>query len=334
MQNNSIVFGLSASMNLAKEIATKANIPFGEMKVSHFADNEIIVVPMDNVRGKDVIIVQSVCRPVNDNLMELLIAIDALKRASARSVNLICPYLGYARQDRKSKAREPISFKLVANLLTKAGADRILTFDLHSAQTQGFFDIPFDNLEASWSLISALFHKYTDLDKITVVSPDYGSTKRSREISDMFQFDLAIVDKRRPEANKVEICNILGEVAGRDCIIVDDMIDTGGTMLANAKLIKSKGAKRIFVLATHALFNRDCPEKFQAALADGTITEVFVTNTIERAPEPGITQVNIAEPLAAACRIYSEGTGSMTHVFDATKYDIVKNVNKKINGTK
>ncbi len=331
---NSIVFGLTASAKLAKEVAELANIPFGEMKVSHFADNEVLVVPMCNVRGKDVIIIQSVCRPVNDNLMELLIAIDALKRASAKSVNLICPYLGYARQDRKSKAREPISFKLVANLLTKAGADRILTFDLHSAQTQGFFDIPFDNLEASWTLISALLKKHHDLEKITVVSPDYGSTKRSREISDSFKWDLAIVDKRRPEANKVEICNILGEVKDRDCIIVDDMIDTGGTMLANAKLIKSLGARRIFVLATHALFNRDCLPKFQAAIADGTITEVFVTNTIEREPVEGITQVNIAKPLVAACRIYSDGTGSMTHVFDAAKYAKVEKINNKLNGNK
>lgn len=331
---NSIVFGLTASVKLAKEVAELANIPYGEMKVSHFADNEVLVVPMCNVRGKDVIIIQSVCKPVNDNLMELLIAIDALKRASAKSVNLICPYLGYARQDRKSKAREPISFKLVANLLTKAGADRVLTFDLHSAQTQGFFDIPFDNLEASWTLISTLLKKYNDLEKITVISPDYGSTKRSREISDSFGWELAIVDKRRPEANKVEICNILGDVEGRDCIIVDDMIDTGGTMLENAKLIKSKGAKRIFVLATHALFNRDCLPKLQEALKNGVIEQVFVTNTIEREPIDGITQVNIAKPLAAASRIYSDGTGSMTHVFDSTKYAKVKKINNKLNDNK
>lgn len=324
-ERNIVVFGLSASKNLVHNLCKKLNIKEGEIEINRFADGEILVKPKHYVRGKDVILIQSTGRPVNENYMELLIAIDALKRASARTINVVVPYFGYSRQDRKSKPREPITFKLIANMIEDAGATRILTWDIHSAQTQGFFDIPFDSIEAVWILLNAFIEK-THINKFTIVAPDYGAVKRARDISLRLQVPLAIIDKRRPKPNEVEICNILGDVKNQNCVIADDMIDTGGTIVNGAKILKEKGAKTVSVLVTHALFNRDAIDKLRQAVNDHIIDYIFVTDTIEREPLDFVNVVSVVDQLEGIYKVYEAGGGSMSVVMDKPTEEIVNKI--------
>ncbi len=281
-KKNYVIVGLSNGKKLAEATAKILGVKASHADTFRFADGEILVKLQQTVRGKDVYVFQSTSNPVNDNLMELLIAIDALKRASAKSINVIIPYYGYARQDRKSSGREPITAKLVASFLERAGANKVILLDIHAEQTQGFFDIPVDTLKATYILLDEFVktHKMKDL---CVVSPDYGGVKRARNISIKLNVPLAIIDKRRPAPNKVEISNVLGDVKGKDCLLVDDMIDTGGTVLAGAKILKEKGAKSINIMCTHAVFSNNAIEKFKTAIKNKELDNLYITDSIPEA---------------------------------------------------
>ena len=261
MKNKITVFSLSASKELANDIAEKLGTKVGKSKVHHFADGEILVEIDESVRGKDVFIVQSTSNPVTENLMEILVLVDALKRASAKEITAIIPYFGYARQDRKAKPRQPITSKLVADLLTVAGVTRVVTVDLHAAQIQGFFDIPVDEMQAL-PLISNYF-KRKNMEDICVVSPDHGGATRARKLAVALDAPVAIIDKRRPKPNVAEIMGVLGDVSGKNCIMIDDMIDTGGTIVAGIEMLKEKGAKSISVACTHPVFSGPAVERLQ-----------------------------------------------------------------------
>ena len=239
-----LVFALSSSIELAKEIVAELGLPLGECEVKHFADGEIMVELGQSVRGKHVYIVQSTCNPVSTNLMEVLIAIDACKRASAAHITVIMPYFGYARQDRKARPRQPITSKLVASLLETAGANRVITMELHATQIQGFFDIPADDISAM-SIIGNYFRSL-DLENIVVVSPDHGGVTRARKLAEMLHAPLAIIDKRRPKPNVAEAMNLIGDVDGKTAILVDDIVDTAGTLVSGIQMLRDKGAKPIY----------------------------------------------------------------------------------------
>ena len=265
----------SANSELAEEISSKLDIPLTPIEVKRFNDGEIYCKVGKSVRGCKVFVIQSTSNPVNENLMELLILVDALKRASASEITAIIPYYGYARQDRKAEPREPITAKLVANLLTKAGVDRVITFDLHVEQIQGFFDIPVDNLEAIPQIAEYLLDKRV-VDPI-VVSPDVGGTKRAIKLAKLIDAPLAIIDKRRPGHGESKIVNVVGEVEGKTVILVDDIIDTAGTISKAAEVMLEKGAKEVYICASHAVFSGKAIEK----LSSDAIKEVIVTNTIK-----------------------------------------------------
>ena len=268
------LFSGNSNPELAKKIADILQIPLGKIKVGRFADGEIDVKIGENIRGADCYIVQSTCSPVNENLMELLVMIDAFKRASAGRIIAVIPYFGYARADRKAEPRVPISAKLVANLLTVAGADRVITIDLHAPQIQGFFDIPVDNLYARPVFLEYI--KDMDLSNTVVVSPDIGSVDRARSFAKRLDLGLVIVDKRRPRPNMTEVYNIIGKVDGMNCFIFDDMIDTAGTLTSVCGAIKEAGAKNIIAFATHGVFSRDAIERINRS----DISEVIITDTI------------------------------------------------------
>lgn len=281
-KNNYVIFGLSKAKDIVKKVCDILKVKPGEIKTFNFADGEILVKSNQTVREKDVYIFQSTSKPVNDSLMELLIAIDALKRASAKSINVIIPYYGYARQDRKSQGREPITAKLVANFLETAGATKVILMDIHADQIQGFFNIPVDTLKASWMMLAEISEKYKNRD-LCIVSPDYGGVKRARSIAQCLHVPLAIIDKRRPAPNKVEVSNVLGNVENKDCILVDDMIDTGGTILSAAKLLKEKGVKSISIMCTHAVFSNNAIDKFREAINEGIVSNLYITDSIPEA---------------------------------------------------
>lgn len=279
LYKNVKIMGLSSGAYLAKKIAKLNKMEYVEAKVSRFADGEICVTPQQTVRHSHVIVFQSLVKPVNESLMELLICIDALKRASANTISVFIPYYAYARQDRKTSGREPITAKLVANLIQAAGATRVCLIDIHSEQIQGFFDIPVDVILAGSELLSSVIKKI-NLKNAVVVAPDYGSVKRSRKIAEGLNCKLAILDKRRPKPNVAQILHILGNVKGKDCIICDDMIDTAGTIVLASQAIKEAGAKSITVLATHGVFSDPATERLTKAFDDGIITALYVSNTI------------------------------------------------------
>jgi len=282
------LFALSSNKPLAQEISEKLGVPLSTCEVTRFADGEISVNIDETVRGHKVFIVQSTSSPVNENLMELLIFIDALKRASAKEINIVLPYYGYSRQDRKAQSRQPISAKLVADLLTVAGATRVICLDLHAAQIQGFFNIPIDNLTAM-----PLFQHYIENSKIEngiVVSPDHGGANRARKLADVFHWDIAIIDKRRPQPNVSEVMNIIGDVSGKNCIIVDDIIDTAGSVYNAAKALKANGAKDVYVFASHAVFSGEAVNR----LSEETLfKKVVVTNSIELPEEKKFSNLDI-----------------------------------------
>ena len=304
------IFTGNAYPKAAEDIAKNLGLPLGKCAVGHFADGEVSVSPEETVRGSDVFIVQSTCNPVNDNLMELIIMIDAFRRASAGRITAVIPYFGYARQDRKAKARDPISAKVVANMLTAAGADRVLTMDLHAAQIQGFFDIPVDHLMGAPILtpyFQPIVHHHED--EYVAVSPDHGSVNRVRKFAEKLDIPLAIIDKRRPKANVSEVMNIIGDVKGKKCIIMDDMVDTAGTHCGAAKaLIEVGGALSVTACATHGPLSGPAIERIQNSVLD----ELVLLDTIpiseeKRAACNKITVLPVAPVFAEAIeRIYGD----------------------------
>jgi ribose-phosphate pyrophosphokinase len=300
------VFSGSSNPALTEEICNYLEIVPGSLKISHFSDGESSVAINENVRGINCFVIQPTCRPVNQNLMELLIIIDALKRASAGSIVCILPYYGYARQDRKVKPRTPISAKLVANLITIAGASRVLIVDLHAGQIQGFFDIPVDHLTALPVLVEKLKQNFHTED-LVVVSPDAGGVERAREYSMRLHCPLAIIDKRRPEPNKCEVMNIVGDVRGKKAVIVDDMIDTAGTLTKAAQSVMDHGAVEVYALAAHGIFSGNAVE----TILNSPLRKIWVTNTIPlldnaRATEK-IEQLSLGKLLGEAIKRIHHG---------------------------
>ncbi|MDD3066082.1 MAG: ribose-phosphate pyrophosphokinase [Endomicrobiaceae bacterium] len=285
----------TANSKLAQEISQKLGIEISETKIGHFSDGEIQVKIIDNVRGADCYIIQPTCTPVNENIMQLLIVADALKRASAKRITAVIPYYGYARQDRKAEPRVPITSKLIANLITASGINRILTMDLHAGQIQGFFDIPVDHLYGTPVLLKYFQDK--KLDNPMVVSPDAGGVERARAFAKHLNADLAIVDKRRPKPNEAAIMNIIGDVKDRNAIILDDMIDTAGTLTKVAEAIKNAGANQVYAAASHGVLSGEALKKIK----DSCLEEVVITDSIPHYnEEPKIKVLSIASLFAEA----------------------------------
>ncbi len=309
-----MVFTGNANRELAQNIAKVLNIPLGKATVESFSDGEVMVEILDHVRGKDVFIVQPTCMPANDNLMELMVMTDAIRRASARRITMVIPYMGYSRQDRRPRsARVAITAKVVANMLTGVGADRVLTVDLHADQIQGFFECPVDNVYASPVLLGDIWkHKYDDL---VVVSPDVGGVVRARALAKLLDVELAIIDKRRPRANVAKVMNIIGEVEGRVCVLIDDMVDTAGTLCAAAAALKEKGALRVVAYCTHPVLSGAAIQNLEKSVLD----ELVVTNTIPLQANAAncekIRVLSISEMLAEAMyRISNEESVSSLYM--------------------
>lgn len=301
-----ILVGLSASKKMTDLIANHLGVKPCNIDILHFSDGEILVRSAQPLRNKHVIVVQSTSKPVNENVMELLIAIDSFKRASAKSINVIIPYYGYARQDRKSLGREPITAKLIAKLIQETGASHVTIVEIHSEQQQGFFDVPVDTLSSMFTIMKEI-KKVVNLENAVIVSPDYGSVKRSRNISHKYDLPLVILDKRRPRPNMAEISNVLGEVNGKDCIIFDDIIDTGGTIIAACKILKEKGARDITIAACHGILSADAEDKINKAIDAGVIKNVFVSNSIESVYDSKVKNlkiVDLSHYLAEVIKIY------------------------------
>ena len=293
-----VVFSGNANRPLAENVVSYLNMSLGKATVGRFSDGEVMVEIMENVRGKDVFIVQPTCAPTNDNLMELLVMVDALRRASAYRITAVIPYFGYSRQDRRPRsARVPITAKVVANMIESVGANRVLTVDLHADQIQGFFDVPVDNVYASPILLGNIWkHKY---DNLIVVSPDVGGVVRARAIAkNLDDAELAIIDKRRPQPNEAKVMNVIGDVEGRTCVLVDDLVDTAGTLCEAARALKEHGAVRVVAYCTHPVLSGSAVENINASELD----ELVVTDTIPLRAEakgcPRIRQISIAEMLA------------------------------------
>ena len=300
------MFSGSANLPLAEEICAYLEVPMGKVKVSRFSDGETFVEIGENVRGVNCFVVQPTSHPVNENLMELLITIDALRRSSAGSIIAIIPYFGYARQDRKVKPRTPITAKLVANLISAAGADRVLSMDLHAGQIQGFFNIPVDHLYAMPILLAELSKRYRGPETV-VVSPDAGGVERARAFSKRLEASLAIIDKRRPQANQAEVMNVIGDVKGKDAILIDDMIDTAGTLTKAAAAVLASGARSVSAAATHGVLSGPAIDRVQ----ESCISQLYVTNTVPlsdrgRACEK-IHQLSVARLLGEAIKRIHHG---------------------------
>lgn len=308
------LFTGNAHKELAQEVASYLGIPVGNATVTKFSDGEIMVHIHENVRGNDVFVVQPTCMPVNHNIMELLLMVDALKRASTKRITAVMPYYGYSRQDRKVQPRVPISAKLVADLITAAGTNRVLTMDLHAAQIQGFFNIPVDNLYASPVLLDYVQKKYTT-ENLVIVSPDAGGVERARSFAKRLKSSIAIIDKRREAANISQIMNVIGEVEGKNSIILDDMIDTGGTIIKAATALMEKGAKQVIAACTHPVLSDSAVEKVN----NSVIKELIVTNTVpfdnKKEQCKKLTVLSIAPLLGEAIkRIHEESSISSLFV--------------------
>jgi len=281
------LFAGRANPRLARDIAEYLGIALGDIEVRSFSDKEVYVEINENVRGKDIFLIQSTCPPANESLMELLIMIDAFQRASARRITAVIPYYGYARQDRKDQPRVPITAKLVANLITVAGADRVLTIDLHAGQIQGFFDIKVDHLFAAPIFVD--YFKEKDFDDLVVLSPDVGGVRRARAYARRLNAPLAIVDKRRPMANEAQVLHIVGEVKGKHVLIVDDMIDTGGTMIAAMEVLKEKGAREIYASCTHPVLSGGTRDRIERS----SLKELVVTDTIPLVENRKVSKIGV-----------------------------------------
>ncbi len=307
--NDIKIFAANSNKELAQKIADQLGLPLSKCEVGTFSDGEIAVSVGETVRGSDVFIIQSTCTPVNNNLMELLIMIDAMKRASAGRITAVIPYFGYARQDRKSKSRDPISAKLVADLITTAGADRVLTMDLHAAQIQGFFNIPLDHLVGM--PILAKHFEQENLDNLVVVSPDLGSVNRARTFASRLDAPIAIIDKRRPKPNVSEIMHIIGDIKDKNVLIIDDIIDTAGTLCNAANALKERGARSVRACATHGILSGPAVERIR----DSAIEELVLLDTIPLTAEKSLDkiQVETVAPIFAQAiqRIYSDQSVSI-----------------------
>ena len=308
-----MVFTGNANAKMAQDVAKYLGQSIGRAIVGKFSDGEVMVELLENVRGKDVFVLQSTCAPTNDNLMELLVMVDALKRSSAARVTAAIPYFGYARQDRRPRsARVAISAKVVANMLASVGVARVLTMDLHADQIQGFFDLPVDNIYAAPVLLGDVWKQR--YENLIVVSPDVGGVVRARALAKRLESDLAIIDKRRPKANVSEVMNVIGEVEGRTCVIMDDMVDTAGTLVKAADVLKERGAKKVYSYCTHAVFSGPAIDRIQASKLD----EVVVTDTIPLAADgkkcAKVRQLSVAFLFAETIRRISDGE-SVTSLF-------------------
>ena len=307
-----LVFTGNANPALAAEIAGNLGIGLGAADVGRFSDGEVTVELKQNVRARDVFVVQSTCAPTNENLMELLIMVDALKRASVERICAVIPYFGYARQDRRPRStRVPISAKVVANLLQTVGVNSVLTMDLHADQIQGFFDIPVDNIYASPVLLGDL--RLKSYDDLLVVSPDVGGVVRARALAKQLNCDLAIIDKRRPKANVSEVMHVIGDIEGRNCVIMDDMIDTAGTLVKAAEVLKERGARKVYAYCTHPIFSGPAIERISQGTA---LDEVVVTNTIPLSDAashcPKIRQLSVAPLIAQTIQRIARGESVMS----------------------
>jgi ribose-phosphate pyrophosphokinase len=310
---NTVLFTGNANPVLAQEMATHLGVELGQAEVGRFSDGEVTVEIQQNVRARDVFVVQPTCSPTNENLMELFIMVDALKRASARRITAVIPYYGYARMDRRPRSmRVPISAKVVANMLQTVGVERVLTMDLHADQIQGFFDIPVDNIYASPVLLSDL--KSKAYPNLVVISPDVGGVVRARALAKQLGCDLAIIDKRRPTANVSEVMHVIGEIEGRNCVIMDDMIDTAGTLVKAAEVLKERGAQSVYAYCTHPVFSGPAVDRINSSHID----EVVITNTIPLSPAAQactkIRQLSVAFLFAETIRRISDGE-SVTSLF-------------------
>lgn len=298
------IFSLNSNRPLAEKIAEDVGVKLGKLSVDRFSDGEIQINIEESIRGDNVYIVQSTSAPVNDNLMELLIMIDALRRASAKTINVVIPYYGYARQDRKARSREPITAKLVANMLQNSGVDRVIALDLHAAQIQGFFDIPVDHLMGA-PLLADYFIKQGVAKDAVVISPDHGGVTRARALAEFLKAPIAIIDKRRPRANVAKIMHIIGDVKGKKCIMIDDMIDTAGTITLGAQALKDAGATEVYASCTHAVLSGPAIQR----LEDSPLKEVVVTDSIRLPKEKQIDkikQVSVAPLIASAIKRINE----------------------------
>jgi ribose-phosphate pyrophosphokinase len=307
-----LVFTGNANPGLAADIARNLGVSLGAATVGRFSDGEVLVEINQNVRARDVFVVQSTCAPTNDNLMELLVMVDALRRASAERIYAVIPYFGYARQDRRPRSsRVPITAKVVADMLQAVGVTSLLTMDLHADQIQGFFDIPVDNIYASPVLLGDLRQK--NYDDLIVVSPDVGGVVRARALAKQLNCDLAIIDKRRPKANVSEVMHVIGEIDGRNCVIMDDMIDTAGTLVKAAEVLKERGAKKVYAYCSHPIFSGPAIERISKGDA---LDEVVVTNTIPLGEAAAnctkIRQVNVAPLIAETIRRIAKGESVMS----------------------
>lgn len=314
-REDTVVFALSSNIDLADEICNHLDIERGRIEVRHFADGEILVEPLQSVRGKHVYIIQSTNFPVSETYMEVLIAIDACKRASANEITVVMPYFGYARQDRKARARQPISAKLMANLLTTAGANRVVTIDLHAPQIQGFFDIPTDDLTAV-DMIAQYYRNKNFSEEVVVVSPDHGGATRARKLSDKIpNSTIAIIDKRRTQPNVAEAMNLIGDVNGKVAIVIDDMVDTAGSLMGGIDMLYARGATEVYCACTHGILSGPALER----ISGSSIKELLITNTIslteEEKNEPKIKQISVGYMLAKAIEAIQDHTPVST-LFD------------------
>ena len=309
------IFSGNSNIALAQKIADGLGVPLGEAQVNKFREGEISININESVRGADTYIVQSTCDPVNDNLMELLIMIDALKRASAGRITAVIPYYGYARQDRKAKSRDPITAKLVADLIEAAGADRVLTMDLHANQIQGYFDIPVDHLLGGPILVDYFAKK--QIENLVVVSPDHGSVKRVRAVAEKLDIPMAIVDKRRPKANISEVMNIIGDVKDKNILLIDDMIDTAGTLVNAAEAIRKMGGKEIYASCTHPVFSGPAIQR----LKDSCIKEIVILDTIALPKEKEMDKIRVisSAPLFAKAIYKTFNNESLSILFESTE---------------
>ena len=309
--DNVVVFSLNSSKELTEKICKKLKVKKGNIQIKHFADGEMIVEYLESVREKDVYIVHSTSKPVSTNIMELLIAIDAAKRASAKSINVVIPYFGYARQDRKARPRQPITGRLVADLIEAAGATSIATVEIHSSQTMGFFNIPADDL-TTIGILAGYFKKKKITKDIVIVSPDHGGVKRARNLAEILNAPIAIIDKRRVRPNEAEAMNLIGEVSGKTAIVIDDMVDTGGTLVTGIDMLKQKGATDIYCAITHPVLSNPAIDRIQSS----QITKLICTDTIELEEEKKIDKievVSIKDMIADVIKAKAEGE-SLTEV--------------------
>lgn len=307
------IFSGTANKDLAKKICKELGKPLGELEVGKFSDGETNVSLGETVRGADIFVIQPTCSPTNDNLMELLIMIDSLKRASAGRINAVVPYYGYARQDRKAKAREPITAKLVANLITTAGADRVISMDLHAAQLQGYFDIPVDHLLGG-PILAEYFKDFASKEDAVVVSPDVGGVQRARNFAGLLDLPIAIIEKRRPKANVSEVMNVIGDIEGKNAILVDDMIDTAGSIAKAAEVLCDFGAKSVYACCTHPVLSGPAIERLEKS----PINKIVVTDTIPLTDDKKIDKIEVVSVsnifAEAIRRIYSNESVSKLFV--------------------